>query len=238
LNRRTIVGAALVLGLVATMIVSGAGAALAHEERAVGKYHFAVGFGDEPAYTGQKNSVQLLLADANDKPVVDLGDMLKVEVAFSDQKMDLTLEPNFEVGEFGTPGDYRAWFFPTRPGDYTFHFSGSIRGQDVDESFTSSPTTFSAVTDPTQVEFPAKDPTTAQLAQRVDREVPRLTSAIAAERSSAKKNADSAKTIGYLGLGVGALAVILAVIALATSRRQPDGAPRNEAARPTTASEG
>ena len=238
MNRRTIVGAALVLGLVATMIVSGAGTALAHEERAVGKYHFAVGFGDEPAYTGQKNSVQLLLAEANDKPVVDLGDTLKVEVAFGDQKMDLTLEPNFEVGEFGTPGDYRAWFFPTRPGDYTFHFTGSIKGQDVDETFTSSPTTFSPVTDPTQVEFPAKDPTTAQLAQRLDREVPRLTSAIAAERSSAKKNADSAKTVGYVGTGVGALAVVLAAIALATSRRRPNAARRNGAARGTRASEG
>ena len=238
MNRRTIVGAALVLGLVATMIVSGAGAALAHEERAVGKYHFAVGFGDEPAYTGQKNSIQLLLAEANDKPVVALGDTLKVEVAFGDQKMDLTLEAHFEVGEFGTPGDYRAWFFPTRPGDYTFHFTGSIKGQDVDETFTSSPTTFSPVTDPTQVGFPAKDPTTAQLAQRLDREVPRLTSAIAAERSSAKKNADSAKTVGYVGTGVGALAVVLAAIALATSRRRPNAARRNGTARGPTASEG
>jgi hypothetical protein len=88
------------------------------------------------------------------------------------------------------------------------------------------------------VEFPAKDPTTAQLAQRLDREVPRLTSAIAAERSSAKKNADSAKTVGYVGIGIGALAVILAAIALATSRRRPEGARRNGAARGTTASEG
>jgi hypothetical protein len=94
------------------------------------------------------------------------------------------------------------------------------------------------VTDPTQVEFPAKDPTTAQLTQRLDREVPRLSSAIAAEQRSAKKNADSAKTIGYIGVGVGALALILAAIALASSRRRPAGARRNEAARATTASKG
>jgi hypothetical protein len=221
MNRKGTLCAAVVLGLVATMVISGASPALAHEEREVGKYHFAVGFGDEPAYTGQKNSVQLILADANDKPVVELGDTLKVEVAFGDQKMDLTLEPNFEVGEFGTPGDYRAWFFPTRPGDYTFHFTGSIKGENVVESFTSSPTTFSSVTDPTQVEFPAKDPTAAQIAQRIDREVPRLSSAIAAERASAKKNADSAKTIGYIGIGVGVLALILAVAAIAIGRRRP-----------------
>jgi hypothetical protein len=221
MNRKATVGAAVVLGVVAAMIISGASPALAHEEREVAKYHFAVGFGDEPAYTGEKNSVQLILADANDKPVVELGDTLKVEVAFGDQKMDLTLEPNFEVGEFGTPGDYRAWFFPTRPGDYTFHFTGSIKGQNVDESFTSSPTTFSSVTDPTQVEFPAKDPTTAQIAQRIDREVPRLNSAIAAERTSDKKNADSAKTIGYIGIGVAVLAIILAVAAMATGWRRP-----------------
>ena len=213
--------AAIVLSLVAGMVLLVASPALAHEEREVGKYHFAVGFGDEPAYTGQKNSIQLILADANDKPVVDLGDTLKVEVAFGDQKMDLTLEPNFEVGEFGTPGDYRAWFFPTRPGDYTFHFTGSIKGESMDESFTSSPTTFSSVTDPTQGEFPAKDPNTAQIAQRIDREVPRLSRAIAAERASAKKNIDSAKTIGYIGIGVGVLAVILAIAAITTGRRRP-----------------
>jgi hypothetical protein len=53
--------------------------AAAHEAKTVGN-HFVIGFGDEPAYASEKNSVQLLLADANDKPVTDLTDTLKVAV--------------------------------------------------------------------------------------------------------------------------------------------------------------
>lgn len=212
--------AGVALGLMATLIMGTAGPALAHEERHVGRYHFLVGFGDEPAYAGLKNSVALILSDADEKPVTELGDSLKVEVIFGDQKLELALEPNFEVGEFGTPGDYRGWFFPTRPGAYTFHFFGSIGNQEIDESFSSSPSTFSEVSDPAQVEFPVKDPTVAQVAQRIDREVPRLGNAIAAQQKSAKKEADSAKTIGYVGIAVGALGVILALVALSTGRRR------------------
>src|SRR6266545_3616700 len=50
-----------------------------------------------------------------------------------------------KIGGDGTPGDYRAWFIRTAPGPYTFHFTGSIKGQKVDEKFTSSPTTFDEV---------------------------------------------------------------------------------------------
>jgi hypothetical protein len=233
-RKRNVMLAGLMAALTATLIVGSAGPALAHEERTVGNYHFAVGFGDEPAYAGQKNSVQLILAGPNDKPMVDLTDTLKVEVMFGNQKIELPLEPNFEVGEFGNPGDYRAWFFPTRPGPYTFHFFGTIKGQQVDQSFTSSPSTFSEVVDPSQVDFPVKDPTVAQVAQRVDREVPRLTTAVADQGRRAKKNADSAKTIGYAGLGVGILAAILAIVALAMGRRRTGSGTRPEGARAST----
>jgi hypothetical protein len=224
--------------VITTLIVGSAGPALAHEERMVGKYHFAVGFGDEPAYAGQKNSVELILAGPNDQPVVDLTDTLKVEVMFGNQKLELPLQPNFEVGEFGNPGDYRAWFFPTRAGAYTFHFFGTIKGQNVDQSFTSSPTTFAEVTDPSQVEFPVKDPTVAQVAQRIDREFPRLSTALADQGGSARKSAKSAKTIAYVGLGVGILGVVLAIAAMATGRRRTGAGARPEAARASTPTSG
>ena len=56
-------------------------------------------------------TVAATLADANDKPVTDLTNTLKVEVTTGDaQPLALPMEPNFEVGEFGTPGDHRAFF--------------------------------------------------------------------------------------------------------------------------------
>lgn len=65
----------------------------------------------------------------------------------------------------GRPGEYRAWVTPTRPGAYTFRITGLIRGQGVDESFTEND-----VEEATNIAFPVRDPSTAQLATRVDRE--------------------------------------------------------------------
>jgi hypothetical protein len=205
------------VGVAGLLLALGAPPASAHEERKVGKYAFHVGFGDEPAYAGAKNSVQVLLHDAKtDKPVVDLGDTLKVDVSLGSndaQKTSMTLEPDFEVGEFGTPGDYRAFFIPTAPGAYTFHFTGTIKGQAVDQKFTSGPQTFSEVQDPAEVSFPTKDPTTGQLAARVDRETQRLNQALAASQEQARRADDAAGTarlIAIIGVVVGALGLAAA----------------------------
>jgi hypothetical protein len=214
------------LGLSGAFELVGPGVAFAHEERTVGAYHFAVGFGSEPAYTGEQNSVQLLLSDSKGNPVTDLGDSLKVEVGYGNQTLSLNLEPFFEVGEFGTPGDYRAWFFPTQPGDYTFHFTGSIKGQQVDESFTSGPQTFSSVEDPSAVQFPVKVPTVGEVATRLDRETPRLASKVAAAKADVERRADKARTVGIIGLAVGAIGLVVGVVALVTARRRhPTTAP-------------
>jgi hypothetical protein len=224
---RTRLLAAMVATTLAVLLVPLlAGPAAAHQEKTVGKYHLAVGFGDEPAYAGEKNSVQLLLADAKDKPVTDLTDTLKVEVKTgSAEPLQLTVEPFFEVGEFGTPGDYRAFFIPTAPGSYSFHFTGTIKGQRIDQTFTSGPKTFSDVEDPAQVQYPAKQPTTGQLATRVDRETGRLNAALAAERDQAKDDAASARTLAVVGLVVGALGLLVAIAALVLVLRRRTPAP-------------
>jgi hypothetical protein len=205
-------GGATAIAVAALLVMCGS--AMAHEERKVGHYHFAVGFGEEPAYAAQKNSVQLFLSDARSgKPVLNLGPTLKVQVAYQSQKMPpLTMAPNFEVGESGTPGDYRGWFIPTRPGSYSFHFTGSIHGQRIDETFKSGPTTFSNVQDPQSVEFPAKDPTTGQLNDLVTRETNRLRRGIAATRSDTLGQATTARNLALLALVLGAVALAITLV--------------------------
>ena len=220
--RTRLLAAMVATALAVLLIPLLAGPAAAHEAKTVGKYHFAVGFGDEPAYAGEKNSVQLLLADAKDKPVTDLANTLKVEVATgSAEPLQLAVEPFFEVGEFGTPGDYRAFFIPTAPGSYRFHFTGTIKGQKIDQTFTSGPKTFSDVEDPAQVQYPARQPTTGQLATRVDRETGRVDAALAAERDQAKDAAASARTLALIGLVVGALGLLVGIAALVLRQRTP-----------------
>jgi hypothetical protein len=181
-----------------------------------------VGFGTEPAYAGQVNSAQIILSHAG-TPVLDLGDALTVEVTFAGTSIKLPVEANFEVGESGEPGDYRAWFIPTQPGTYTFHFTGTVEGEKVDQSFTSGPKTFSEVDDPSSIMFPAVDaPTTGELADRIDRESARASADVRAAESSASDAQDAAsraRLVGFLGLLVGAIGVAGAVGALAAGRR-------------------
>jgi hypothetical protein len=213
---------AILLAIVLTLLVLGAAPAIAHEDRDVGKDTFVVGFGQEPAYAGIPNSAQLLLFDSSGNPITDLGDTLDVEVGFGDQSATYPLEPFFEVGEFGTPGDYRAWFIPTRAGQYSFHFSGTVNGQKVDETFTSGPKTFDDVQDPTGVEFPVQDPTVGELSDRIGREVPRLETSIEGVRTdavAASDDASSASTLAIVAIVAGVLGLAVGVFALVRGRR-------------------
>jgi hypothetical protein len=198
-----------------------AGPAYAHENRRVGPWNLAVGWADEPAFAGQLNDVEVFLHDANDKPVVDLGDTLKVEIIFGTDTTHpsdtFIFKPAFEVGEFGTPGDYRARVVPTRPGTYTFHLTGSIKGTKVDERFTSGEKTFDSPAEIKDVMFPVKDPSTADLSALVDRQFPRIDIRVAA----VKKTTDRSTILGYAGIGLGALALIVATASGRRRRKAP-----------------
>ena len=204
------------LALAGAVVIAGESPALAHERRTVGGFQFVVGWGDEPAYTGFKNSVQITVTEAGTgAPVTDLGDSVKVEVVKGSDKTVVPLVPNFRVGAFGTPGDYRGWLTPTRPGGYLVRVTGAIRGQAIDESFTSSKTTFDDVQDVASSEFPAKDPSTGELAGRIDREVPRVD----AVARRAEDQARTARTFAMVGLAIGVLGLVAAVSAIVLARR-------------------
>ena len=205
--------------------------ASAHGHVGIGDLEMTIGFAVEPAYAGQPNGVQLeLIHDGH--AVTDLKDTLQVEVTFGDQTSEpMTLEPWFEVGEFGTPGEYRAVFTPSQPGDYTFHFIGTVDGEEVDETMSSSPQTFSAVEDLAASEFPQLNaPTNAELADRIEQESTRAADGVgqaelaASEAgdaaSSASDAASSAKTVGIIGIVVGAIGLIVGGIALSASRKK------------------
>ena len=178
------------------LLVLVAAPATAHEERRAGGYSYVVGFGDEPAYAGEKNSVQVMVSDGAGQPVRN-AEGLEVMVLAGGKQTELKLEPYFG-DTWGTPGDYRAFFIPTAPGTYSFHFTGSIKGQKVDQTFKSGPQSFSDIEDPAQVQYPVKQPTGGQLAARADRETARVDAALTAERDQAKDDAASARTLALL----------------------------------------
>jgi len=186
------------------------GSAFAHEHRQVGGYEMIVGWVEEPAYAGFQNGVQVRLNDGAGKPVLDLGEALKVEVLYGKQKTEaVALVPAFGA-KVGRPGEYWAPIIPTRAGPYTFHLIGSIKDQKVDESFTASERTFDLVQEPSEIEFPAKDPTRAELALRIQRMGPRI--------EKLNETLDGVKTLAAAGLAIG-IAGLIAALALGRTRR-------------------
>jgi hypothetical protein len=210
--------------LAATSLLLFAPPASAHEDFTLGNFDLAVGFATEPAYAGQPNAVQLFLNE-NGKPVTDLQDELQVTVTFGDQTSDpLTFEPAFEVGEFGTPGDYRADFVPSQPGGYTFHLTGTFHGQKFDKiTAASGPKTFGDVLDLNSASFPQVNaPSNEELATRIDQDAARTAAAVKTANSAAtdaSDSASSAKTLGTIGIVVGALGLVVAVVAIASARK-------------------
>jgi hypothetical protein len=205
---------------VPALLIMGAGPASAHVLKTVGPYHLLIGFGNEPTYAGAQNSVFLLLTNARTgAPIVDegLGDTLKVQVRFGTQTKLLPLESSFDPDSGqGTKGVYNAFFIPTVPGDYTFHFFGAIRSQKVNLAVTSSSTTFDSAHDPAGIEFPQQAPSNRQLAQRLTTQSARLSAGVQSASSKAS-SASTALAVGIAGLVLGAAGLGLGGMALARS---------------------
>jgi len=226
--RNRVLMALVAAAAVPALLIMGAGPASAHVLKTVGPYHLLIGFGNEPTYAGAQNSVFLLLTDAKTgTAIVDegLGDTLKVQVRYGAQQKLLPLVSSFDPDSGqGTKGVYNAYFIPTVPGDYTFHFYGTIRGQKVNLSVTSSPTTFDSAHDPLAIQFPQQAPSNLQLAQRLDAESARLSSH-ARPASGNNSSATVALVIGIAGLVIGTAGLGVGGMALARgvsrSRREP-----------------
>jgi hypothetical protein len=187
-------GIAAVLALFAAALVPGL--AVAHEEREVAGYQLVVGFIDEPVFVGQKSGLEFFVS-RDDQPVAGLDETLQAEVIKDDQRRELPLSPRF-----GEEGAYQSYFFPTVAGPYTFHLFGSIEGNEIDESFTSSPDGFSEVEEVAAGQFPLELPSTAELAQ------------------DARSGASAASQVPIaMGLGAAGLVAGLLALGLALARR-------------------
>jgi hypothetical protein len=204
--------AAVVVALSAVLIWPSV--ASAHVVKKVGPVDMEIGFGTEPAYTGQPNSVYLLVSD-NGKPVVNLGDSLKVTVSAAGSSVDLPLVPNFELGGDGVPGEYRAYFVPSMPGPYTFHLTGKVAATAIDETVTSGPKTFDEVQDLSGATFPSIPyPGNGELATRIQADDARTKAALAQANISldgARSQASAARTLAIIGIVVGLAGVAVGV---------------------------
>jgi hypothetical protein len=193
----------------------------AHEHREVGDIVMTVGWADEPTFAGYLNAVGLNLnehgtgGEEEGPPISDAE--VEVEVLFGDENSDESTGPLPVEESFGEPGFFQAPLIPSRPGTYTFHFTGTVGRQEIDEFFTSGPETFNDAQTPADIQFPAQDPTTGELAQALEQSRADNTELVA-QVEDAESAASSARTLAMVGIIAGALGVIVAAIALARRR--------------------
>ncbi len=176
----------------------------AHEPRVVGdgNYTMTVGFLNEPAYLGLENGLFLTVIQIGgaNAPVEDLQNTLQAEVIFGGSTMTLTLTPIEDA-----PGRYVSRFIPTRTGDYTFHITGMIGDKPIDQEFRSSPDTFDSIRPASAAQFPDPVPAGSDLAAAID---------------SATDDAESAGTLAFVGIGIGAFGTLLGLFCLGVLLRR------------------
>lgn len=183
-----------VLALTALLLLlAGASGAAAHVERISGPFLVSLGWADEPALSGYENFVEVTVTDRSGAPVGGQGTDLQADVSFGQAAITVPLLPA------DRPGVYRGVIVPTRPGTYGFHVTGTAKGRAVDVAATCSERTFDCVIDGADVQFPVKDPTSGQVAQRLARVLPRET-----------RGSDTGATAR--GIAIGAVAVAALVL--------------------------
>ncbi len=163
-----------------------------------------MGWGEEPTQVGSPNFVEVIVSDLRGPLAVPAG-ALSVEVSYGDSAVTLPLVPT------GAPGTLEAALTPTRPGTYSFEISGRVDGQPVQVRATCSESTFNCVETSAGPEFPVKDPSAGQLAQRLSSETNRV--------ENASNQADDARTIALFAVIPAALALALGGFAAFTSIR-------------------
>ena len=191
---------------VAAFLSLGVCTAGAHVVKRSGSFKVKMGWGDEPPVLAGHNFVEVEVSDAaTGAPVAVPAGALSVEVSYGGRSVSLPLGPS------DTPGLLQAPITPTRLGTYGFSVTGDVYGKPLDITATCSESTFECVEAGAGNEFPVKDPTAGELAQRVSSEAQRV--------EQASSRADGARTLAVIGLAIGAIGLATGVVALAAAVR-------------------
>jgi hypothetical protein len=202
--KRALLAVASVSMLAVGVLLAFSAVAQAHERRNVDVYTFVVGWVTEPAYQGQPNSIDLRVSRTADaSPVTGLEQTLKAEVSQGSKKLNVTLRPRFQ-----TPGAYNGYMTPTVEGVYAFHFTGSIEGKSVDQTFTSGPGTFGSI------EAPVAFPEPLLSTKAVDESLRSLEERVVTLESDDSGGSGTAMAVGIAGVVVGVLGLGTAGFAL------------------------
>jgi len=203
---RRILGTALVALIFGALALPATSSA--HERRTIagGKYDVVVGWDSEPAFVNQRNAAGIRISKAGTNPAVPVtgaDQTLQIQIRQGSQTRQFPLR-----AVFGQPGYYVADIVPTRAGDYVWTFAGSIGTDQVNEAFDSADGKFDAVAASDAIEFPVAAPDPEQVTLQLQ---------------SAEALSQRALLVAYVGVGIGVLGVLAAVVLWLTRPRPRSG---------------
>jgi hypothetical protein len=194
------------------------GTALGHTEDSVGDYRLEIGWMNEPVVSSETNGIELFVSPL--EPGLDLKEQvfkdgisglsktLKMQLILEDHKITLPLKEDHNI-----PGKYYAFVNPTVAGFYQANVLGNIGNTTI--SLSMHPP---KVDERAYIEFPESSDLT--LNQLIDGHT-----AVVGEVNDLKESVsmleqtNSQNSIGYVGIGLGIVALVIASIALIKSKK-------------------
>jgi len=198
------------------IIPSLAGIAHAHTIDSVGDYRVEIGWMNEPVVSGETNAVEFYVSPLEhgidlenqvfQNGITGLKNTVKIKLLFKDESITLPLSPDHDI-----PGKYYAFVNPTVSGFYQANILGII--VDTPISLSMHPP---KVAERSYIEFP--EPSDITITQMIDGHT-----ALIEDLNDLKESVDileetQSNNEGYVGIGVGIVGIVIAIIALVKSK--------------------